>query len=242
MPDGRVCPPAAAPRHRSPWGQPGHPGGDGEGREQPGPRAQRAWTHVPPCSAGACFEPATSETLEQSEKGQEKTEPGSGAKEKEKAREEQEEKAGGCQEPETGFNPQPRCPETSAPARGEQRSFCAGPARKHGGGGEACEVPAPHRPALVPPYKGDGGPWRGGRGCRARGAALPGLSGARQWLCTGPVSQAGLRRGCGRCCAGWGVWTAASAGRELKQSRGPKANAARRTGRSQTPGVCSVAA
>lgn len=48
------------------------------GREQLGPRTQRASTHIPPGSAAACFEPPTSETPEQTKKDREKPEPGSG--------------------------------------------------------------------------------------------------------------------------------------------------------------------
>lgn len=233
---------SSPPRHRSPWGQPGHLGGDGEGREQLGPHTQRAWTHVPPGSAGACFEPPTSKTPAQSKKGWEKPEPRSRAKGKEKAREEQEEKASGCQELEAGFNPQPGCPETSAPARDEQRSFCAGPARERRGGGEACEAPALHRPALVPPYKGDGGPWRGGRGCWGEGSCPT----RALWATTMALHGAGFPHGAGmgmrEMLCRMRVWTTASAGQEVKQSTAPKANAARGMGKSQTPGVCSAAA
>lgn len=152
-------------------------------------------------------------------------------------KEEQEEKAGGCQEPEAGFNPLPGCPETSAPARDEQRGFCAGPARERGGGGRRARSPHRTDRPLFPRTKGTAARGGGEEDAGERGAALPGLSGAPRWLSTGLVSHAGLGWGCGM-----GVWTTASAGREGKRSAGPKANAARGTDGSQTRGVCSAAA
>lgn len=153
--------------------------------------------------------------------GQENPEPGSGVKGREKARDEKEEKASGCQELEAGFNPQPGCPETSAPARGEQHSFCAGPARECRGGGEACEAPSPHRPALVPPYKGDGGPWRGERMLERGELPYPTLCRAWRWLSTGLLSHVGLGWGC-RCGTAWGSGPQLPRGGRGNRAQDPK--------------------
>lgn len=209
------------PCHRSPWGQPGHPReGTGWAGSSRDPRAQRAWTHVPPGSAGACFEPPTSETPEQSQKDQEKkTEPQSGAKGKEKAREEQEEKAGGCQEPEAGFNPQPGFSETGA---GRTTRLLCGAGTRARRRGEACEAPALHRPALVPPYKGDGGPWRGGEDAGARGDALPGLCGATMMVFHGAGFPRGAGLGMREMFTGWGSGSQHPQGRRESGAQEPK--------------------
>lgn len=55
---------------------------------------------------------------------------------------------------EAEFNPQPGRPETAARARGEQRGFCAGPARERGGGGRRARPPRRTERPLFPRTKG----------------------------------------------------------------------------------------
>lgn len=70
----------------------------------------------------------------------------------------------------------------------------------------------------------------------------PGLSGTRRWVSTGAGFPRSVGMGMREMPGGMGVWITASAGWEGKRSTGPKATAARGTGRSQTPGVCCAAA
>lgn len=57
-------------------------------------------------------------------------------------------------------NPPGRPCQSPAPARGEQGELCAGLRTRARGQGGTAAAPARHRPALVPPDKGDGGPTR----------------------------------------------------------------------------------
>lgn len=119
------------------------------------------------------------------------------AKGKEKARGEQEEKAGGCQEPGARSSPSPAVPQPGSGAGRTRRALCGAGTRARGRGGPQRPPPGTDRP-LFPRTKGTAarGGWRmPGHGEPPR-PRPPGLS-------TGPLSHAGL--GCGRCLRGCGA-------------------------------------
>lgn len=91
--------------------------------------------------------------------------------------------------------------------------------------GGGCKAPAPHRPALVPPYKRDGGPWRGAK-------RTPGLRELPDPMRVAFPCRAGM--GMQEMLYGMGVWTMAPAGWEGRRSTGPKANTAGEQGGGNT--------